>query len=159
MELILLRHAKSSWASPVDGDWQRELSPRGRRALPKLVAQLGHWLQELDLIVSSDACRARLTAEAVSQAYPSAQLLVLPELYGASAEELYAQLERFLGRGGTQVWVGHNPAMEQLLGRWLTTELNKFPTAAMARLKLDAEGRLQGPIALWTPKWGESKLT
>ena len=61
MRLILIRHAKSSWANPGQGDHARPLNPRGRRA----ATAIGGWLADKgyvpDLILCSDAQRTRET--------------------------------------------------------------------------------------------------
>ena len=66
--LLVLRHAKSSWADTALDDWQRPLNDRGRRDAPRV----GAWLRDRklvpDLIVTSDAIRARETSAAVADA-------------------------------------------------------------------------------------------
>ena len=56
--LVLLRHAKSSWAGERP-DAERPLSDRGRRD----AAAAGHWLAEhvgtVDLVLCSTAARTR----------------------------------------------------------------------------------------------------
>ncbi|WP_028109622.1 SixA phosphatase family protein [Ferrimonas futtsuensis] len=158
MELILLRHAKSSWEEPYQSDWHRGLNPRGVKALPKVVAQLHRWLSGVDLIVASDACRAQLTAEAVSQAFPSARYETLPQLYRADCEEFMALLKQFWCEGEVQVWVGHNPTLELLVRRWLGCPVETFPTAAMVRVSCNRAGDIDGPVRLWTVKGGECQL-
>lgn len=158
MELILLRHAKSSWEEPYQSDWHRGLNSRGVKTLPKLVAQLHQWLSGVDLIVTSDACRAQLTAEAVSEAFPLARYVTLSELYGADSATFEALLKHFWCQGEVQVWVGHNPTLERLVQDWLGCSVEKFPTAAMVRVSFDSKGVIQGPVRLWTPKGGECQL-
>ncbi|BDY05562.1 histidine phosphatase family protein [Ferrimonas sp. YFM] len=158
MELILLRHAKSSWEEPYQSDWHRGLNPRGVKTLPKVVAQLQAWLPGVDRILTSDACRAQLTAEAVAQAFPQARLETLPELYGADSGAFKVLLERYWCEGEVQVWVGHNPTLELMVRDWLGGCIHKFPTAAMARVRLGSDGAIVGPIRLWTPKGGEYQL-
>ena len=66
--LLVLRHAKSSWNDPQLDDHERPLNERGRRDGPRM----GKLVQEYglipDIVISSDAVRARLTAEAVVEA-------------------------------------------------------------------------------------------
>ena len=87
--LIILRHAKSSWADTSLDDWQRPLNDRGRSDAPRV----GEWLREHaivpDLIVTSDAVRARRTAEAVAgTAGHSRDIVVTPSLYEASTSDI-----------------------------------------------------------------------
>ena len=64
-QLILLRHAKSSWDSGAKRDFDRPLNKRGLRNAPRM----GRWLKEKGLvpdhIVSSPAKRAEFTVNAV----------------------------------------------------------------------------------------------
>ena len=61
LRLILTRHAKSSWDSPVAGDHARPLNERGRKS----AKAIGQWLSgkgyEPVLVLSSDAERTRET--------------------------------------------------------------------------------------------------
>src|SRR5512137_2550352 len=61
--LLLMRHAKSSWKDTELEDLQRPLNKRGRRLAPRM----GELLREKELvpqlIYSSNAVRARQTAE------------------------------------------------------------------------------------------------
>ena len=66
--LILLRHAKSSWATPGQRDHERPLNPRGRSAA-ELVGRCCAEADLLpDLIRSSDSARTRETVARWSDA-------------------------------------------------------------------------------------------
>jgi phosphohistidine phosphatase SixA len=68
--LLVLRHAKSSWNDTALDDHERPLNKRGRRHGPRmgsLVCELG---LTPDVIISSTAVRARLTAEAQPDVRP-----------------------------------------------------------------------------------------
>ena len=66
--LLVLRHAKSSWNDPALDDHERPLNKRGRRDAPRMGALVREYGLIPDLVISSDAVRARLTAEAVAEA-------------------------------------------------------------------------------------------
>ena len=92
--LLVLRHAKSSWADTSLDDWQRPLNDRGRRDAPRV----GTWLRDRslvpDLIVTSDAIRARETAAAVSTAVGyTREIVVEPSLYHATPADAVAVLK------------------------------------------------------------------
>jgi phosphohistidine phosphatase len=63
--LLLLRHAKSSWKDSALDDHERPLTKRGRRDGPRMGELMRQYGFILDMVISSDAVRARLTAEAV----------------------------------------------------------------------------------------------
>ena len=67
--LILMRHAKSSWAIDGQEDHQRPLNKRGRRDAPRIATALAarDWLP--DFVVSSDAERTRQTWAQMSSVF------------------------------------------------------------------------------------------
>ena len=113
-----------------------------------------------DVIISSDAVRARLTAEAVAEAarYPG-EILVDPRLYGASPRDILAVLRTIReAKAGTVMIVGHNPGLEELVVQ-LTGEQQDLPTAALAHIELpidrwrDLKVSTRGTLScIWRPK-------
>jgi len=66
--LLVLRHAKSSWNDPVLDDHARPLNKRGQRDARRMGELVREYGLIPDVVLSSDAVRARLTAEAVAEA-------------------------------------------------------------------------------------------
>ena len=161
--LLLLRHAKSSWDDPALADHERPLNARGEKDAPR-VGQLARDEGLVpDLIVSSDAIRARLTAEAIADA-TGGQILVDPRLYHASATEILAAVRSVVEHSvvkhdvGTVMIVGHNPGLEELIAL-LTEELEHLPTAALAKIALPIERwssldtEIRGTlVGVWRPR-------
>lgn len=156
--LLLLRHAKSSWNDSSVGDHERGLNARGRGDAPRV----GDWLRQQrlvpDLIISSDALRARLTAEAVAESAGAAGEIRLDgSLYLAGPADIVAVLQTVADATPAVMIVGHNPGLEQLVEQ-LTGESHDMPTAALARILLpidrwrDLEETTGGTLAgLWRP--------
>ena len=141
--LLVLRHAKSSWSEEGIDDHARPLNSRGERDAPRIGRLLKDRRLLPDLIVSSDAVRARLTAEAVcrSSQFPGTMLLE-PRLYHASAADIVAVLRTVVDSAVASVLiVGHNPGLEELITR-LTGARESLPTAALAHVTL--------PIDRWS---------
>lgn len=157
--LLVLRHAKSSWSDQGLSDHARPLNERGRRDAPRMGRLLRDEGVMPDLVVSSDAVRARLTAEAVARAAGYAGEIVLdPRLYGASPRDIVGVLRAIEDAARTVLIVGHNPGLEELVSQ-LTGEPQEFPTAALARIALPIEewrdltlAARGGLVALWRPK-------
>ena len=116
-----------------------------------------------ELILSSDAVRAQLTAAAMADA-TGGPLLLDPRLYHASAAEILAVLRSvvedsvFQDSVATVMIVGHNPGLEELIAL-LTGEQEPLPTAALAQIALPIERwsafdtAIRGTlIGLWRPK-------
>jgi phosphohistidine phosphatase len=156
--LLVLRHAKSSWNDPALDDPERPLNKRGRRDGPKMGELVREFGLTPDVIISSDAVRARLTAEAVAEAARYAgEILLDQRLYMASPAGILSVL-RTVREARTVMIVGHNPGLEELVAR-LTGDQQDLPTATLAQivlpighwrdLTLSTHGTLLG---LWRPK-------
>ena len=158
--LLVLRHAKSSWSDTSLDDHERPLNTRGRRDAPRMGELVFEHRLAPDVILSSDAVRARLTAEAVAQAARyTGDILLDRRLYLASSRDILAVLRTVRETtAGTIMIVGHNPGMEELVAQ-LTGEQQDLPTAALAQIGLlidrwrDLTMSTRGPlVGLWRPK-------
>jgi phosphohistidine phosphatase len=159
--VLLLRHAKASREDPEMADFDRPLNARGRQDAPRV----GAWMRRSglapDLVLCSDAKRARETWAGVAETLRSgAPVLFERGLYMASAKALCHRLQRIQGTVGTVLVVGHNPGIEeaaQALARREGDALKhlqreKLPTAALVRLEFD--------ISEWTQlQPGAGRLT
>jgi phosphohistidine phosphatase len=143
--LILLRHAKSDWPAGVD-DLDRPLAERGRRDAPVAGLELAK-IAVPDAVLCSPARRTRQTWQLVSQALnPPPTADFVPELYGASLEELIDLLRTVPADVGTALVVGHEPTMSSTASALAGPGSNqadlaqlrtKFPTCAMAVFQLE----------------------
>ncbi len=138
-KLLLLRHAKSSWDDAGLADFDRPLNGRGRKAAP-LVGDLMRQRQlRPDLVISSPAARARETTALVLEASGMKTELRYDErIYEATAARLLEVISDIGDEKQEVMLVGHNPGFENLLER-LTGEPLRVPTAALARIALDAD--------------------
>ena len=93
-----------------------------------------------DLIISSDATRARLTAEAMADAAGyEGTILLERRLYHASPPEIVDLLHSVVDAElETVMIVGHNPGLEELVAK-LTGAPEDVPTAALAQIELPIE--------------------
>ena len=158
--LLVLRHAKSSWDDTPLDDHERPLNERGGRDGPRMGKLVRTHRLTPDIIISSDAVRARRTAEAVAEtARYAGGILLDPRLYLASPSGVLAVLRTVPEtHAGSVMIVGHNPGLEDLVAQ-LTGEQQDFPTAALAHIGLpidrwrDLKGSTRGRLLrLWRPK-------
>ena len=92
-----------------------------------------------DIVISSDAVRARLTAEAVAVAARYAgELLLDPQLYLANPADIVSLLRTVRENAETVMIIGHNPGLEELVEQ-LTGERQDLPTAALAHIVLEID--------------------
>jgi len=157
VELLLLRHAKSSWDDDSLSDHDRPLAARGRRAADRLAEYFVAEGARPALVLCSSARRARETlAPIVAAIGPGVDVRVEEGLYGASAPELLARVQEAPPAATPLLIVGHNPGLHDLalgLARDAGAELRaKFPTGAVVALDTGGTG--------WAGlTWGSAQLT
>jgi phosphohistidine phosphatase len=140
-QLLLMRHAKSSWKHPGLMDRQRPLNSRGRLDAPRMGALLARLDIVPQLIISSTALRAVQTASAVADAAGYGdEIRCLSPLYGADVADFWVALQTLPDKLELVMLVGHNPDLEELI-ETLTGQWQRMPTAALARLEM--------PISSW----------
>jgi phosphohistidine phosphatase len=157
--LLVLRHAKSSWNDPALDDHERPLNKRGRQDGPRMGELMREHGLVPDVVISSDALRARLTAEAVAEAARYAgEILLDPHLYMACPADILSLLRAVQKNPETVMIVGHNPGFEELVEQ-LTGERQDLPTAALAQIVLpidqwrDLTSSTRGSLlGHWQPK-------
>ncbi len=145
--LALLRHAKSDWSDPGLGDFDRPLAPRGIKA----AGRMGRALEALglapDLVLCSDARRARQTWDLVSaQINRMPRVELLHRLYLASPRAMLREIRVQDAGVACLLLIGHNPGMENLAAELVgpgsdpvaaRSMAEKYPTAALAVLTFD----------------------
>lgn len=132
--LIFLRHAKSSWDSDAANDHARPLNERGRAEAPLLGPRLTERGCTPDLVVCSDAARARETWElAESTLDPPPRVEVDPRLYLAGPHQVREVVAERSEDVETLLLVGHNPGWEHCVA-WFTGEEIVLETAKVAVL-------------------------
>ena len=147
-QLLLLRHAKSSWDNPLLDDHERPLAPRGTKALDLVADRLRLWDVHPDLVLCSSARRAVDTWDGITGTIAAdTPVLIEDGLYGAGAGALLSRIGSVAGKVRCLLLIGHNPGLEDLAirlagagKRSLRDELAlKFPTAALALLTFTGE--------------------
>jgi phosphohistidine phosphatase len=149
MELMLLRHAKSSWDDAILDDAARPLAPRGEVAATAMGAMMAAEGLVPDRVLCSPALRARQTWERVSACLPRpVEAEIFDGLYDFGDGSALAEVVRRSGGEARRLMlVGHNPAMENLANRLAAAGdkklralmAEKYPTAALAVLSFDLE--------------------
>ena len=157
--LLLLRHAKSSWADERVADFDRPLNERGRSDAPRMGELLAR--QELlpDLIITSSAKRAATTAKSVAKAAGyEGEIRRSERLYLAEPGEYVVTAQHMDDSVNCLMLVGHHPGLEELV-EWRSGQDERMPTAALAciRLPIDRWRDLKPDqkyelVNVWRPK-------
>ncbi len=140
-ELILVRHAKSSWKDSNLDDRNRTLNRRGERAAPEMGARLARHRGKPDLIVSSPAVRALETARIVARkiGYPRKEIVVKESLYGASLADLLDVIRDTDESTGALMLFGHNPGLTELANHVGPRPIPNLPTCGVLHLAFETD--------------------
>ncbi len=132
--LYLVRHAKSSWSDPSLSDRDRPLNKRGRRTAPDMGSRLALKGHQPDLIISSPAKRALMTAGIIAKEldYDKSEILTDESMYFSGDRGMLKMLEGVDDRYQRVMIVGHNPAMTSLMNSLVETSVYNMPTCAIA---------------------------
>ena len=144
--ILIMRHAKSSWAVPGASDFERELNERGTKDLGKLSAALKERKLSADRIYCSPAMRTRKTLEGIKSALPDAKIEFPDEMYSGGMSD-YMNIVNAIPGNATAMLIGHNPMCgaiaSALAGSGNDEDLHqlafKFPTGAIAVLDFDTD--------------------
>ena len=139
--LLVLRHAKTQSDAPA-GDHARELTERGHRNADAMGAYIRNQTGTPDAIITSDATRARQTAEIVARAVDFTDpLTVEPRIYAAGLDTLLAVVRRIPEEVHSALMIGHNPGFEELAEALAGNhdEEIRLPTSGLALLEFDVE--------------------
>jgi phosphohistidine phosphatase len=159
LRLLILRHAKSSWADEYTDDWERPLTERGVRDATRVGELLRRLSLVPDSIITSDAVRAQTTARLVADAAGYlGKVIESSLLYHASPDAVIEVIRTVATATARSVMiVGHNPGLEDLTAQ-LTGEHVGLPTAALVNVAVDIDRWTELSLStnarmidIWTP--------
>ena len=151
-KLYLIRHAKSDWNDENKSDFERGLNKRGEKAILTMAKALKERNIMPDLILSSSAKRAKLTAKGLGKEIGySGKIKYIDALYMAEPETIQGFIKDVNDKYDTLFIVGHNPETTELSNMLIDDYIDNVPTLGIVALKL--------PIDDWKAfKIGEGKM-
>ena len=137
--LYLVRHAKSSWKYPNLDDFERPLNKRGRRSAPFMGKILNNLEVAPNLIISSPANRASMTARIIADKinYPLEKIRYSESIYEFSANALIDVIQHIDDVVNKAMLVGHNPALTDLANYIGDKPISNIPTSGVFCADLD----------------------
>jgi phosphohistidine phosphatase len=153
-QLLLLRHAKSSWDDPGLSDHARPLNARGRRAAAAMAAAMHELGLAPDIVLVSSARRTLQTLEALTPFEDGALIEPMDALYLAPWGRLLDAIRAAPETARSLLLIGHNPGLHELalalageagLGRGgpdAARLKEGYPTGALAEFTVAAPWRL-----------------
>lgn len=138
--LVMIRHAKSSWANPLQSDYERPLNERGEQDAP----EMGERLKKLDiipdLIIASTAKRAKQTAKKIAAAfgYDTNKIRWEEKLYHCIPSVFEEALYEVADTIRTVFVVAHNPGITGFVNQLSPDfKLDNMPTCGAVAAHID----------------------
>jgi len=141
-ELLLIRHAKSSWKEDKLSDFERSLNNRGLRDAPFMGQLLKKKNIFPDLIISSPANRAITTARMVAEEidYPSSNILEEVKIYEADTQDIFNILKNTDNDKNRIFLFGHNPSITFFANKISKNlRIDNIPTCGIVYLKFEIQ--------------------
>jgi len=140
-EVLLIRHAKSSWEYPHLPDLERPLNQRGLRDAPFMASFLRSQTIIPSNIISSPAARAWTTAEYFASEFDIAEDRIWKEteLYFGSEEDWLDCIHNLDEEVSLPAFFSHNPLLTYFANRFTDDWIDNVPTCGIVCIKSTAE--------------------
>jgi phosphohistidine phosphatase len=138
--LILLRHAKSSWKDSRLDDFERPLNKRGKQTAPLIANILLTKNILINKIISSPSKRTTETSKIFASILKYEQDIIFePNLYLASDIKILNTIKMIDEKSNNVLLVAHNPGITNLANKLCHHRIENIPTAGMIGFSFDGE--------------------
>ncbi len=144
--LILIRHAKSSWASIGQLDFDRPLNDRGKKDAAAMGQELFNENIQIDLFVSSPAKRARKTCKAFVEGYNknTNDILFIDKLYHAPTAVFDDVINTLDDKDNVVAIFSHNPGITEFASSLCSDKpIVDMPTCGVFAVQADINSWLE----------------
>lgn len=140
-QLVLIRHAKSSWKDPALTDLERPLKKRGERDSRDMASRLQALALPVQKVMMSPALRVTQTIDLMKEETGFGKGIsdIFPDLYTFSYEDILLFLKQLDDSHSCIAVAGHNPAITDLVNFLTLGDIPNIPTCGIAVLAVDAE--------------------
>lgn len=136
--LYLIRHAKSDWNEEDASDFERGLNTRGFKDLNMMGSYISLRNIKPDLILSSSALRAQLTADKLSEKIGyKGKTHYMKELYLVCPETLLDTIRLQDNQYDHIFLIGHNPELTEFANFLTKDHFGKLPTLGIVTINID----------------------
>ena len=140
--LVMIRHAKSSWANPLQSDFDRPLNDRGKQEAPEMAEMLKEKGIIPDLIICSTAKRTKQTAKRIAEilGYSVDKIRWEEKLYHC-IPSVFEELIFDVGdKVKTLFIIAHNPGISEFVNEMSPGfSLDNMPTCGVVAARFTAE--------------------
>ena len=139
-KLILVRHAKSSWKHDVI-DFERPLNTRGIKDAEIVSNYLKNNILNIDLVISSDAVRTKITASTFISNLNIDEKLVNfnHNLYDFSGHNLVKTIKEVDSSINNLMVFGHNHAITDFVNTYGDKYIENVPTCGITIINFDID--------------------
>ena len=140
--LIIIRHAKSSWADIGEKDFDRPLNERGKKDAPEMAEKLLASKIKIDAFVSSPAKRARKTCKYFMEVYNKEKkdMVLLEELYNAPVSVFYDVTKNLKNDFNSVALFSHNPGISAFVNTLCkSVDIDEMPTCAAFAVEVSTD--------------------
>ena len=140
-ELIIARHAKSSWKNSALADIERPLNKRGYSDANNMAKFLNQKSSKPDMVLTSPAVRAFTTAMIYSrhQNINFKKFIVLQLLYSGTINDIIKFLRTLPESVNTVLIFGHNPTFTTLANNISDADIDNIPTSGIVSIQFDTD--------------------
>jgi phosphohistidine phosphatase len=135
-DLYIVRHAKSSWDDDSLDDFDRPLNKRGNRDAPAMAERLRKAQVKPDLLISSPANRALLTATFIAEGIGISKedIETNDDMYLADPQTILDIIRDVPEEVNTLMIFGHNPGLTMFANELADTDIDNIPTTGIVRI-------------------------
>ncbi|HEX3025062.1 MAG TPA: histidine phosphatase family protein, partial [Chitinophagaceae bacterium] len=136
-QLLIIRHAKSSWDYSILNDFDRPLNERGHHDAMMMATRLIEKKIKIDAFISSPANRALTTATYFAEAFGEKEknIIKVAELYHAPADVFYDVISKANDVFNSIAIFSHNPGITEFVNELTSRELLNMPTCGIFAVK------------------------
>jgi len=136
--LLLIRHAKSSWADFSIKDFDRPLNDRGKKDAPAMAKRLLDKDIAIDAFIASPAKRASKTAKLFAKEYKAekSSIIFFDELYLATASIFSDVISKTDDGFKTIAVFSHNEGITDFANSLTDTRIDDIPTCGIFAIKI-----------------------
>ena len=137
-QLLLIRHAKSSWSDFSIKDFDRPLNDRGKKDAPVMAKRMLDKDITIDAFIASTAKRARKTAELFVKEFKGKKdnILFFDELYLATPSAFLKVISKTDDQFKTIAVFSHNEGITDFANSLTDTKVDDIPTCGIFAIKL-----------------------
>ena len=136
--LIIVRHAKSSWENPVS-DKERNLTDRGRNDAALVSLESLSLIRNKFVLFSSNARRALETAAifAINYSFPFNDIIINEDLYTFDENQLEKVIKSLNNDLENVILFGHNEAITKFVNKFGDIFIENVPTSGLIWIEFD----------------------